>query len=303
MPPAVTAAPSPTIAPPLQTATVNGALGFVTSAGFATYEFDGDLKTPGQSACLPTNVSPTGTSCSAAWPPVVKATSVSALPTDWSSFVRPDNVVQLAYQGHPLYTFVRDTAPGVATGEGGGTAFGAPFHIARPAGVVNVPTPPPSATVAPTATPAPSTQQIVGIALPTGTMGSLTDPAFGLIGGYTEATSSQVLFFASGTQVMIKNLSAGDVHTLNVLSTTGPFPANPTLSPTAAGGSTLAAGYASGSVNAGTLVGPVTLQTGTYWIGCAFHYARNNMRDVLIVGGTATPGPQATPDAATPGYF
>jgi predicted lipoprotein with Yx(FWY)xxD motif len=305
---AMTPAPTtPTVAPPLQTATVNGAPGFVTAAGLATYVFDPDLTTPGQSACIPSNVTSTGTSCPSVWPPVPKPATVTTLPTGWGQISRPDNIVQLAYQGRPLYTFVKDTTPGVATGEGGGTSFGGPFHIARPAGSVNVPTPSPPPTntppTSPPATPTPSTQQIIGIALPTGTMGSLTDPTFGLIGGFTQATSSQVLAFASGSQVMIKNLSSGDVHTLNVLNTTGPFPANPALSPTASGGSTLATGYGSGSVGPGVLVGPVTLLTGTYWIGCAFHYLSNNMRTVLIVGGGATPGPQATPQAGTPGYF
>jgi predicted lipoprotein with Yx(FWY)xxD motif/catechol 2,3-dioxygenase-like lactoylglutathione lyase family enzyme len=299
--------PTPTIAPPLQTATVNGAPGFVTAAGLATYVFDADLKTPGQSACVPSNVTPTGTSCSAAWPPVPKPAAVSSLPSGWDQIARPDNVVQLTYQGRPLYTFVRDTSPGVANGEGGGTAFGGPFHIARPVGVTNVPTPTAAPTAVPTPTPTntptPSTQQVIGMALPTGTMGSLTDPTYGLIGGYTQATSSQVLFFAPSSQVMLKNLSNGDVHTLNVINTTGPFPANPALSPTASGGSTLSAGFASGSVNSGALVGPITLQTGTYWIGCAFHYASNSMRDVLIVGTSGAPGPQATPNPTTSGYF
>lgn len=131
----------------------------------------------------------------------------------------------------------------------------------------------------------------IGIALPTG-MGTITT-SFGTVGGFTQSIYSQVLAFPPGTTITIKNLASGTAHTLNVLSTTG-FPANPSLSSTASGGG-LAMGYSSGAIPGGGSVS-VTLSTpGTYYIGCAFHYISNQMRDVLLVSSSATPGPQATP--------
>jgi hypothetical protein len=162
------------------------------------------------------------------------------------------------------------------------------------------PAAPASATSAPTvAAPATAAPQVITMALPGGSaIGTETDPTYGLVGGYTESLYSQVLVFLSSAQVMILNgqpASNATPHTLNVLSQTS-FPASPTLSTTASGGTTLAAGYASGSVGAGApAIGPITLTAGTYYIGCGFHYASNTMRTVLIVAANASPGTQATP--------
>lgn len=140
----------------------------------------------------------------------------------------------------------------------------------------------------------------VGLALPDGTIGTVHS-SFGVVGGYTQSTYSQVLAFAPGTTITLKNLSSNTVHTLNVLSTSG-FPANPALSAAAAGGSDLAAGFASGNIPAGGTM-TVTLNTpGTYYIGCAYHFHDAvSMRDVLMVSASATPGPQATPQPSGSG--
>lgn len=140
----------------------------------------------------------------------------------------------------------------------------------------------------------------IGFALPDGTIGTVNS-SFGVVGGYTQSTYSQVLAFAPGTTVTLKNLSSNTVHTLNVLGTSG-FPANPTLSTTASGGTDLAAGFASGNIPAGGTM-TVTLNTpGTYYIGCAYHYHNSpSMRDVLMVSANATPGPQATPQPSGSG--
>jgi plastocyanin len=133
------------------------------------------------------------------------------------------------------------------------------------------------------------------MATPTGTIGSLSTQ-FGMVGGYTQQTYSQVLAFAPGTTITIKNLSSTQVHTLNVLSMSG-FPAQPaTISTSESGGANLAAGFATGNIPAGGSM-QITLNTpGTYYIGCAYHYNDAvSMRDVLIVSASATPGPQATP--------
>jgi plastocyanin len=143
----------------------------------------------------------------------------------------------------------------------------------------------------------------VGLALPDGTIGTVNTPPFGVVGGYTQKTYSQVLAFAPGTTITLKNLASGTPHTLNVLSTSA-FPSAPALSTAASGGTDLAAGYASGSIPPGGTV-TVTLSTpGTYYLGCAYHYMDSvSMRDVLMVSSSATPGPQATPQpsGSTPG--
>jgi hypothetical protein len=154
----------------------------------------------------------------------------------------------------------------------------------------------PAPTGAPVATPAPttgpSTQQVVTLAEPVTAIGRVVDPTFGLVAGYTQQTYSQVLGFAPGSQIMIRNGQAVVPHTFSVLSTTG-FIGTPTA--TAAGGSTIAADFNTGTINGGALIGPFTLTAGTFYIGCAFHYVSETMRTVLVVAANATPGPQATP--------
>ena len=174
-----------------------------------------------------------------------------------------------------------------ACGGGGGSA--------TPSTVTATTAPTTAATTAATAAP-----QVITMALPGGSaIGTETDPTYGLIGGYTETVYSQVLAFVPNAQVMILNgqpASNATPHTLNVLSQTS-FPAtNTTISTAASGGTTLAAGFASGPVNAGApAIGPITLTAGTYYIGCGFHYASNTMRTVLVVAANASPGTQATP--------
>lgn len=140
---------------------------------------------------------------------------------------------------------------------------------------------------------------VIGLALPTGTIGVENDPVFGTVGGFTQQTYSQVLGFAPGASVKIQNLSSTTIHTFNVIGTVSgapSFPANPALSTSASGTpGMLDANYASGNIAAGATVGPLTLVAGTYYIGCAYHYQANTMRSALVVSAAATPGPQATP--------
>jgi hypothetical protein len=172
-----------------------------------------------------------------------------------------------------------------ACGGGGGTATPVAVTTTAPAT---------TPTTTPTAAP-----QVITMALPGGSaIGTETDPTYGLIGGYTQSLYSQVLAFVPNAQVMILNgqpSSNATPHTLNVLSQTS-FPASPTLTTTASGGTTLAAGFQSGAINAGApAIGPITLTAGTYYIGCGFHYLSNTMRTVLVVAAAASPGTQATP--------
>lgn len=147
-----------------------------------------------------------------------------------------------------------------------------------------------------------STQQVVTEALPSTAIGSVVDPTFGMVAGFTQSLYSQTLAFAPGSQIMIRNGQTGVPHTFGVDSTTS-FDANGSaLSTTASGGSTVAAGFNTGTINGGSTAGPFTLSSGTYWIGCAYHYVSNGMRTVLQVSASATPGPQATapPGSSTP---
>lgn len=148
--------------------------------------------------------------------------------------------------------------------------------------------------------PAPLSAMTIGFALPSGIIGTVTTP-FGVIGGYTQSTYSQVIAFPPGTTVTLKNLSTSTPHTLNVLSTSS-FPSSPDLSTAAAGGNTLAAGYRSGAIAAGGTATLKLANAGTYFVGCAFHYMNSpSMRGVIEVSANATPGPQATPPPAGSG--
>ena len=77
----------------------------VDEKGMTVYTYDKD--TPGKSAC-------TG-QCAENWPPV--AAPSGQLPAPYSVINRADGTRQLAYDGKPLYTFVKDKKPGDKTGD------------------------------------------------------------------------------------------------------------------------------------------------------------------------------------------
>ncbi len=137
----------------------------------------------------------------------------------------------------------------------------------------------------------------IGFSMPSSAIGTV-NTQFGVIGGYTQSTYSQVIAFPVGTTLTIKNLSSTAPNTLNVLSTTG-FPTNPVLSTTASASTDLTTGYASGVIQPGGTA-TVTLTTpGTFFVGSALNYMSNpSMRGVIEVSNTATPGPQATPPSS-----
>jgi hypothetical protein len=133
--------------------------------------------------------------------------------------------------------------------------------------------------------------------LPTEGLGTIKDPFWNAtLGGYTQQQFSQALGFAPLTKLTIKNISAVNDHTLNVVKKiSGPpakFPANPTLGMSASGGK-LQKGYRSGVIRWGSSVTVTLGKAGIYLFGCAFHY-HQGMQDVFVVHTGATPGPQAT---------
>ena len=99
----------------------------VNSAGHTLYEFKGDVGT--KSSC-------TG-ACATAWPPLLvtgKPTAGTGLTASkLGTSTRSGGSQQVTYNGHPLYTFVKDTKPGQTNGQGL-TAFGASWFALTPSG-------------------------------------------------------------------------------------------------------------------------------------------------------------------------
>jgi predicted lipoprotein with Yx(FWY)xxD motif len=90
--------------------------------GMTLYTFDKDTKGATTSAC-------TG-KCIAAWPPFIAAAGATA-EGDWTLVDATDKdgkaVKMWAYDGLPLYLFVKDKAAGDVTGEGVGDVW----HVAK----------------------------------------------------------------------------------------------------------------------------------------------------------------------------
>ncbi|WP_238016076.1 hypothetical protein KZZ52_49730 [Dactylosporangium sp. AC04546] len=79
--------------------------------GYVLYLFDKDTATT--STCVD--------QCAVNWPPVAAPVTAAAgvtLPGAVTAITRPDGSSQAAYDGHPLYRWIKDTAPGQTTGEG-----------------------------------------------------------------------------------------------------------------------------------------------------------------------------------------
>ena len=93
----------------LKTAKVGGATVLTNAKGFTVYWFGPDTATT--SKC-------TG-ACAQIWPPVTgPATAGSGVTGKLATITRSDGSVQATYNGHPLYTYTADTAPGQANGNG-----------------------------------------------------------------------------------------------------------------------------------------------------------------------------------------
>lgn len=87
--------------------TINGTAVVTNSSGKTLYWFAPDTSTT--SKC-------TG-SCATFWPPVAgPVTAGSGVTGTLGTITRSDGTKQATYLGHPLYTYVGDTAPGQASG-------------------------------------------------------------------------------------------------------------------------------------------------------------------------------------------
>ncbi len=91
----------------LKTTTIGGTTVLTNANGFTLYSFAPD--TPASSKCYG--------SCAVYWPPVTGTTAAGpGLPGKVTTITRTDGSHQLTYNGHPLYTYIGDTAPGQARG-------------------------------------------------------------------------------------------------------------------------------------------------------------------------------------------
>lgn len=103
------AAASPASGSALKTATISGTKVLTNAKGFTVYSFAPDTAT--KSNC--------NGSCAHFWPPVKgPATAGAGVTGKLGTITRSDGSTQATYNGHPLYTYVSDTAPGQAKGNG-----------------------------------------------------------------------------------------------------------------------------------------------------------------------------------------
>lgn len=93
----------------LKTTTIKGAKVVTNAKGFTVYSFAPDTAT--KSNC--------NGSCATYWPPVKgPATAGAGVTGKLGTITRSDGSTQATYNGHPLYTYVSDTAPGQDKGNG-----------------------------------------------------------------------------------------------------------------------------------------------------------------------------------------
>ena len=98
----------------LKTATIGGATVLTSAKGFTLYSFAPD--TPAKSNCNGT--------CAQNWPPVKGPATASGVAGTFGTIKRSDGSTQATFDGHPLYAFVGDTAPGQNKGNGLNAAGG-----------------------------------------------------------------------------------------------------------------------------------------------------------------------------------
>ena len=93
----------------LKTTQISGVTVLTNAKGFTLYWFVPDTST--KSNC--------NGSCAQIWPPVKgPATAGSGVTGKLGTITRSDGSTQATYDGHPLYTYTADTAPGQANGNG-----------------------------------------------------------------------------------------------------------------------------------------------------------------------------------------
>jgi predicted lipoprotein with Yx(FWY)xxD motif len=109
--------PAAAAANTVKTATIAGVTVLTNSKGLTLYSFAPDSSTT--SKC--------NGSCAVSWPPVQGPATAAGVTGTFSTITRSDGSTQATFDGHPLYTFVGDTAPGQAKGNDL-NAFGGLWH-------------------------------------------------------------------------------------------------------------------------------------------------------------------------------
>ncbi|WP_376704291.1 hypothetical protein RQ479_04800 [Mesorhizobium sp. ISC25] len=97
-------------------AEVGGTKIYTDASGMPLYTYDKDEA--GKSNCYD--------KCAANWPPL-KAEANAKAEGEWTIVDRTDGTRMWAYEGKPLYTFIKDKKAGDVTGEG----VGGVWHIAK----------------------------------------------------------------------------------------------------------------------------------------------------------------------------
>ena len=98
----------------VKTAAIAGVTVLTSSKGFTLYSFAPDTSTT--SKCNGT--------CAQNWPPLQGPVTAAGITGTFSTIKRSDGSTQATFDGHPLYTFVGDTAPGQNKGNGLNAAGG-----------------------------------------------------------------------------------------------------------------------------------------------------------------------------------
>ena len=92
----------------LKTAKIGGATVLTSAKGFTLYSFAPDTST--KSNC--------NGSCAKFWPPVKGPATAPGVTGRFATIKRAGGATQATFDGHPLYTYVGDHAPGQAKGNG-----------------------------------------------------------------------------------------------------------------------------------------------------------------------------------------
>jgi predicted lipoprotein with Yx(FWY)xxD motif len=106
--------PAAAAAGTVKTATIASVTVLTNSKGFTLYSFAPD--TPTTSKCNGT--------CAQNWPPLKGPVTAAGVTGTFGTIKRSDGSVQATFDGHPLYTFAGDTAPGQNKGNGLNAAGG-----------------------------------------------------------------------------------------------------------------------------------------------------------------------------------
>ena len=106
--PAGSSSPAAAAALSVKTAQIGNATVLTNTKGFTLYAFSPDTSTT--SKCVGT--------CAQIWPPVLGPVTAAGVTGAFGTIKRADGTTQATFDGHPLYTYAGDTAPGQTKGNG-----------------------------------------------------------------------------------------------------------------------------------------------------------------------------------------